>query len=103
MKARPAIEHLPALRELIGAYLYQSWRVEFPSWRMAVKQFVVESPTAVKLADEIDGLLALSMSDHRLRDYLLGRQEPGFDIGEEMTLTDWLREVRELVSNRDDP
>ncbi len=89
---------LEVLGQLLGCYFHQDWTDEFDSDASAL-QSIIESEPEEQLAagvDEINDLLAASLSEDDLAAILTGQVGCYFDPGSEgITYEQWLKRVRE--------
>jgi hypothetical protein len=86
------------LKHLISAYFYELWdQHEYASWQAAVDDFVHRSPErALKVPEEVDGLLAEDLSDEELTARLAGW---GFDAKPSEGERAWLSHVKERITS----
>lgn len=89
---------LEVLKQLLGCYFHQDWRDEFDHNASAL-QSIIESEPGEHLAagvDEINDLLAASLSEDDLAAILTGQVGCYFDPSSEgVTCEQWLKRVRE--------
>ncbi|WP_213028014.1 contact-dependent growth inhibition system immunity protein [Pseudomonas sp. Seg1] len=66
-------EDFPSLFQFLGAYFHEDWMCEFDLADDVVRSFLADSEGFVvsEVIKEIDTLLAVEMTEHETRDFLL--------------------------------
>ncbi|WP_155288326.1 contact-dependent growth inhibition system immunity protein [Ralstonia solanacearum] len=92
---------LDALQQIFGCYFHQDWSTEFDSDEDAFRAMTASEPREKILSgmEEIDALLAASLSDVELKDILTEEVGCYFNPGSEsLTYREWLMRARKRLA-----
>ena len=90
----------PNLRQMLGGYLHQDWRIEFSSANGAINAFKNQEPQAIilKVCDELNRVIPsiqqMRNPEKFLREELWCDYDP---LGDGLTVVAWLQEVRKIL------
>ena len=90
-----ASEQFPDLFQLLGAYLHQDWRTEYPDAPAAVGAAIRDSTPVQRLraVDQLDLILASTRTEQAAED-LVGQLCDYYPPGDGLTWLGWLSDLR---------